>query len=104
MTDQPNSSNGELRKVVCHASGDRCHACDHYYGRAESCKFKSPTPSGNASELAKDNKTKLIKLAARVVMLRGIDAEEADDKLADIAYEIRRIANALPGNNGEEKC
>ena len=39
------NSNGELRKVVCHASGDRCHACDHYYGRAESCKFKSPATS-----------------------------------------------------------
>jgi hypothetical protein len=44
------NSNGELRKVVCHASGDRCHACDHYYGRAESCEFK-PTATSSDGRL-----------------------------------------------------
>jgi hypothetical protein len=48
------NSNGELRKVVCHASGDRCHACDHYYGRAESCEFKPTATSSDASELVKE--------------------------------------------------
>ena len=31
MTDQ--------RKIVCHASGPRCHGCPHYWGDADECKF-----------------------------------------------------------------
>src|SRR3990167_522052 len=26
--------------VVCHAPGDRCLGCDHYYGKAAECKYK----------------------------------------------------------------
>ena len=44
------TESGELRKVVCHASGDRCHACDHYYGRADTCKF-APTTSKAIDEI-----------------------------------------------------
>lgn len=27
-------------KIVCYAEGDRCHGCDHYWGRAPECKYK----------------------------------------------------------------
>ena len=93
MTDQPNSINGELRKVVCHASGDRCHACDHYYGRAESCKFKSPTPSGNASEPIQDEIHRAINHAAHANGAIVVDVDF-----------LERCLAALPANNGEEKC
>lgn len=26
-------------EVECHAEGDTCHGCDHYYGKAEKCKY-----------------------------------------------------------------
>lgn len=27
------------RKIVCHADGDRCLGCDHYYGKSDKCEF-----------------------------------------------------------------
>ena len=33
----------ELKKVTCHAEGDRCHGCDHYLGKASACKY-APQP------------------------------------------------------------
>lgn len=30
--------------VMCHAPGDKCLGCDHYYGEAAKCKYKSDGP------------------------------------------------------------
>lgn len=27
---------------VCHAPGDRCLGCDHYYGKASVCEYADP--------------------------------------------------------------
>ncbi|KKK68201.1 hypothetical protein LCGC14_2946470, partial [marine sediment metagenome] len=36
------TENGQTEKVdkrVCHADGDRCLACPHYYGKADVCSY-----------------------------------------------------------------
>lgn len=30
------------RKITCHASGDRCHGCKHYQGKADVCEYATP--------------------------------------------------------------
>jgi hypothetical protein len=37
------SSSEQPDKRVCHAPGDRCLACPHYYGKADVCKY-APAP------------------------------------------------------------
>ena len=42
----PNQSPATSDKRICHAPGDRCQACPHYYGKSEVCTFApSATPS-----------------------------------------------------------
>ena len=39
---QVSTENGQTEKVdkrVCHADGDRCLACPHYYGKADVCSY-----------------------------------------------------------------
>lgn len=31
-------------KVICHAPGDRCLGCNHYYGKAPVCQYAEPAP------------------------------------------------------------
>jgi hypothetical protein len=26
-------------KIVCHSPSERCYGCDHYYGKADVCKY-----------------------------------------------------------------
>lgn len=36
-------------KIICHAEGDRCHGCDHYWGKADVCSHaKSGVPAVDA--------------------------------------------------------
>jgi len=30
----------DKHKITCHASGDRCHGCPHYHGKADECTYK----------------------------------------------------------------
>jgi len=75
------NSNGELRKVVCHASGDRCHACDHYYGRAESCKFKSPATSSDKDTIEQLTRERDELVDALETVWNVADRWEGDDSI-----------------------
>jgi len=51
---------GEMKKIICHAEGDRCLGCSHYQGKSDKCEFDS-APSGEmdagralADELERD--------------------------------------------------
>ncbi len=34
-----------VRKITCHAPGDRCLGCDHYYGKADVCQYAGASPA-----------------------------------------------------------
>lgn len=68
--------------IVCHAPGERCHACPHYYGKAAVCKY-APEPAHEGS-LPNLRDCKHGRLA------RSCEICDLEREVADLKHDIER--------------
>lgn len=73
----------DSQPVICHAKGDRCHGCPHYYGEADVCEYADSRESGGLDQILYE-----LKLTA------DID-EDAIDGMGDLGKLCLRAVGML---------
>src|SRR3990167_1024868 len=71
---------GPNTNVICHAPGEKCLGCDHYYGKAAVCKYAAQEPDGWVI-IASHRVPRLIELVSAACRKAATDCDER-------AYEL----------------
>ena len=97
----------DRQKIVCHATGDRCHGCAHYRGKADVCEYAEAAADTdyNAARDAHDRLMADYQAAQdRIRRLESLLNTAKSDAIKEYASHKRQQALDAPQGAHRDRC